>query len=200
MANLAFDANQVDPTDQFEVLPAGDYPVMIVDSEMKPTKDNRGQYLQLTLEVIDGPCRGRKMWDRLNLQNPNQQAVEIAQRSLSQICHAVGVLQVNDSAELHDKPMVARVKVRPARGQYPESNEVSQYKPAGPAPANRVSANQPAANQPPQQPSSYAQGSPYGGGGAAQPNPAAMPSQQPPQQQPTPQGGGASNSVPPWQR
>ena len=190
MANLAFDANQVDPTDQFEALPAGDYPVIIVDSEMKPTRDNRGQYLQLTLEVIDGPYKGRKMWDRLNLNNPNQQAVEIAQRQLSQICHAVGVLQVNDSLELHDKPLVARVKVRPASGQFSESNEVSQYKPISQGQVNQPASGQPAANQ---APPSQQQTMPHTGGGQPGGQPAAAP------QQPV-QGGNAAGSVPPWQR
>lgn len=189
MANLAFDANQVDPTDQFEALPAGDYPVIVVDSEMKTTRDNRGQYLQLTLEVIDGPYKGRKMWDRLNLDNPNQQAVEIAQRQLSQICHAVGVLQVNDSVELHDKPLVARVKVRPASGEFSESNEVSQYKPINRNAAPGAAATQPASNQ----------------GGGQQPMPG-MQGQQPgaqtqqPQTTQQPTQGPAAGSVPPWQR
>lgn len=176
MAQMQFNAAQVDPTNEFEVLPAGDYPVIIVDSEMKSTKDGRGQYLQLTEEVIDGPYQGRKFWDRLNLDNPNQQAVEIAQRTLSQICHAVGVLQVQDSAQLHDRPMIAKLKVRPARGQYSESNEVAQYKPLAQPTGG---AAQPAAYQAPQPPATPAQ------------------AVVPPQQIVAPQ---SNASVPPWQR
>jgi len=185
MANLAFDASQVDPTNEFEVLPAGDYTVMIVDSEMKPTKDQQGQYLQLTEEVLDGPYKGRKFWDRLNLVNPNQQAVEIAQRTLSQSCHAVGILQVQDSAELHNRPLVARLKVRPARGQYSESNEVAQYKPASQTQGTgQVGGGQPAANQ-----------------GAAAPAQAAPTAQATPQQPaPTEAPNANAGSVPPWQR
>lgn len=107
-----FDANNVEPSAPIELLPPGDYPVQIVASEMKDTKTG-GQMLALTLEITDGPARGRKLWENLNLVNPNAQAVEIAQRTLSSICHAVGRLQVNDSEELHFKPMIASVATLP---------------------------------------------------------------------------------------
>ncbi len=146
--NQSFDASQVDPTPIFELLPAGDYLVMIVDSEMKATKAATGEYLNLSLQVLDGPFKDRLVFDRLNLVNPNAKAVEIAQRQLSQICHAVNVLRVNDSAELHDKPLVATLKVR-KRPDYADSNEVAGYKPANgvatPAPVARTASPAPAA-------------------------------------------------------
>ena len=37
-----------------------------------------GSYLNLTFEILDGNYKGRKVWSRLNLDNPNQQAVQIA--------------------------------------------------------------------------------------------------------------------------
>ena len=99
MANLGttFDANAVEPQSDFAPLPAGDYLAMIVDSQMKDTKTGRGQYLELTLQVVDGPMAKRLLWDRLTLIHDNAKTVEINQRKLSSICHAVGVLQVSDS-------------------------------------------------------------------------------------------------------
>ena len=64
---------------------------------MRPTKDGGGQYLWLELDVLEGPLAGRKLFDRLNLVNASAQTVEIAQRTLSAICHATGRLQVQDS-------------------------------------------------------------------------------------------------------
>lgn len=128
MAQVNFDASTVSPESQFAPVPNGDYPVVITESEVKPTKDGAGQYLQLTLEVIDGHYKGRKIWDRLNLWNMNSTAVEIAQRALSQICHAIGVLQVQDTVMLHNKPLVATLAVRAAGGGYDESNDVKGYK------------------------------------------------------------------------
>lgn len=139
MANLGqtFDANAVDPADSFEPLPAGDYMVVITDSEMKDTRSGTGQYLQLTLQVVDGPYHNRLIFDRLNLINPNQTAVEIAQRQLSQICHAVGILSVTDSAQLHNLPLVAKIAYRNGNDQYGPSNDVKGYRAADDAPKSK---------------------------------------------------------------
>lgn len=121
-----FDANTVEPAKPMDVLPDGDYAVIIEDSKWVETKKKDGQFLELTLQVVDGPAKGRKLWDRLNLSNPNPQAVEIAQQTLSAICHATGVMQVADSAQLHNLPMLAKVKVKP--GDNGPMNEVKGYK------------------------------------------------------------------------
>ena len=93
-----FDANNVAPSVPFEVVPPGKYVVQIVKSAMEPTKSGNGEALNLEMEIMEGPHAGRKVWDGLNLRNTNAQAVEIAQRTLSAICHAVGKLQVSDSS------------------------------------------------------------------------------------------------------
>lgn len=124
--NEAFDASTVTPDAPRDVLPDGDYPVIIEQSEWKETKAKTGMYLELTLQVIDGPQKGRKVWDRLNLSNPNTQAVEIAQRTLSAICHATGVMKVSDSAQLHNMPLLAKVTVK--AGDKGPINEVKGYK------------------------------------------------------------------------
>ena len=128
MANLnGFDANQVDPTVDFEPLPAGKYLAAITESEMKATKNGAGRYLQLAFAVLDGEYTNRVVWARLNLDNPNATAVKIAQAELSAICHAVGVMQPRDSVELHNLPLVINVKVkqRPDNGEL--TNEVKGY-------------------------------------------------------------------------
>jgi len=151
MANLAalmggqqFDANQVEPSASYEPMPAGFYPMMITDSEMKDSKSG-GQYLKLTVEVCDGAMKGRKVFTNLNLVNANQTAVDIARRDLSAICHAVNVLTPQDTQELHYKPFVGKVKVRPAQNGYEASNEMAGYEPA--TEANAAKCNQ-AAPQP----------------------------------------------------
>lgn len=149
---LNFDATNVDTTNHYDAIPAGDYLVMITASQSRATKDGTGEYLELTLEVQDGAYRGRKLWDRLNLSNKNQKAVEIAQRQLAQICHAVGVLQLQDTAEpLHYKPLVAIVRVKD--GMNGPVNEVKGYKKsagaAAPATAPVAAPRQAAAATPP---------------------------------------------------
>lgn len=129
MAQLNFDARQVDPQQSFEPIPAGWYNMMIVGSEMKPTSNGQGAYLQLSLKVVDGQYAGRQVFDRLNLQNQNPVAAEIAYKRLSAYCHATGVIQVQDSQQLHGIPFKARVSVRTdSTGQYDPSNEIKAVK------------------------------------------------------------------------
>lgn len=128
MANLnGFDANSVNPATDFEPLPAGKYLAVITDSEMKPTKSGSGNYLELTFQVIDGPFKGRMLWSRLNLDNPNAQAVQIAQGELSAICRAVGVMQPKDSLELHDLPLLITVKCKKREDTGDMVNEIKGY-------------------------------------------------------------------------
>ena len=133
-----FDANTVAPSN-FDVFPAGKYLAQIVASEMRPTKDGRGQYLFLELDILEGQFAGRKLFDRLNLVNDNPDTVDIATRTLSSICRATGQMQVKDSEQLHLIPLIADVRVRPPKGQYGESNSI-RYLPrnAAAAPATRA--------------------------------------------------------------
>jgi hypothetical protein len=128
MADLrGFDANQVEPTTDYDPIPAGKYLAVITETEMKPNKAGTGRYLQLTFQVIEGEFKGRHLWARLNLNNPNATAVQIARAELSAICRAVGVLAPNDSVELHNLPLVIAVKCkkRPDTGEI--TNEVKGF-------------------------------------------------------------------------
>jgi hypothetical protein len=125
MAQLNFDATQVAPSDDFSAIPSGDYVALIEDSVMKPTKAGTGQYLELKFSIVEGAYANRKLWSRLNLDNPSQVAVDIAQRDLSAICHATGVLNLQDSVALHGKPMKIRVGFDKNNA---EQNEIKSYK------------------------------------------------------------------------
>ena len=149
MADLrGFDAQKVEPTSEFEALPAGKYLAVITDSEMKPNKAGTGHYLQLAFEIIEGPHKGRKVWARLNLDNPNATAVQIARAELSAICRAIGVLAPNDSVELHNLPLVISVKCKKRDDTGEITNEIKGYaKKETSAPA--AAAAQPSANSTP---------------------------------------------------
>jgi len=127
MANLnGFNANQVDPATDFEPVPAGKYVAVVTASEMKPTKNGNGSYLELTFQVIEGEFKNRLLWARLNLDNPNPLTVKIARSELSALCRAVGVMEPKDSVELHNLPLVISVKQKTdADGEV--RNEVKGY-------------------------------------------------------------------------
>ena len=127
MPTLNFNANNVAPSAGFEAVPAGKYQAVITMSDMKPTRTGTGKYLELTFEVIEGEYQGRKLWARLNLENQNQKAVAIAQGELSAICHAVDMLDLQESEQLHDLPLTISVKCvkNPETGEM--TNEIKSY-------------------------------------------------------------------------
>lgn len=122
-----FDASQVEPTRAFEVLPEGKYIAIIMASDMKHTKSGTGQYLELRLQIVDGEHKGRQLFERLNLENPNPVAVEIAKGTLSAICRAVGVMAPQDSAELHDIPIEVKIVCRKDASTGEIRNEIKGY-------------------------------------------------------------------------
>ena len=149
--DTAFDATGIEPTTGYDVLPAGKYRAQIVESEMRVTRNGMGQFLWLMLDIIEGPYQSRKLFDQLNLVNSNPQTVEIAQRTLSAICHATGKLQVNDSVDLHLVPMTIQVGVKPPKDGYSEKNTIRYLVPEK-APAAPAYQAAPAASQPPPAP------------------------------------------------
>lgn len=164
MVALNFSARGVKPNVALEAVPTGMYPVVIVKSEEKPTKAGTGTYIEFEMQIqasphVDPAYHGRKVFDRLNTNNQNQAAVDIAYATLSAICHVTGVLDMTDTQQLHGRPFVAVVqkKIRddlppPAPGEKderPYSNEIKGYKDMngndpGFAGATTVAANKPA--------------------------------------------------------
>lgn len=142
MANLGnFNAN--DYENEYQPIPAGEYPAIITDSEMKDSQKG-GQYLKLTVELIDGQYKGRKVFANLNLRNANPEAEKIAKISLGDICRAVGVLHPRESSELHGKPLAVKLSVRPETADFPASNDVKAWKPlAGNPPVEEKPINLP---------------------------------------------------------
>lgn len=126
MAKINFNAENVAPMQAFDPIPAGWQVAHITESEMKETKKGNGHYLQLVWEILDGKYKGRKVWDRLNIHNPNPIAQEIGQQNLSAICHAVGQLHVADSSMLHNQPCKIKIKVTNS-ADYGPGNEVAGY-------------------------------------------------------------------------
>lgn len=112
MSTLNFDPNQHDPNTGFQAIPGGDYTALVEDSDLKTTKNGNGQYLQLTWQIIEGSYAGRKLFQRLNVNNPNKTAEDIGRRELAGVCQALGIThQITDSAQLHNIAALLRVGV-----------------------------------------------------------------------------------------
>ena len=124
------DYDSIETQDEFTVIPAGEYVATIVASEEKETKAGDGSYIEMRIQILEGEYAKRNVFCRLNLNNRNPKAVEIAYRTLKSILVATGVHSPKDTSELHDIPLVVKVKVRPATDNYGESNDVVTFKPA----------------------------------------------------------------------
>jgi hypothetical protein len=101
---------------------------------------------------LDGPAKNRKLWDRINVQNPSQECTRIGLSQLSALGIACGITFVQSEDQFLGKLCYARVKVKG------ENNEIHTYSspestggPGQPQPASRVQpAYQPPAVPPPQ--------------------------------------------------
>lgn len=128
MASFQFNAANVAPQQSFTPIPSGSYIAQVVESEIKQTKGGTGQMMNLTFEVLDGQYRNRKVFGRINVVNQSAEAERIGQSQLSALCHATGVMQLQDTVQLHGKPVKIKVKVRvDESGKYDDSNEVTGY-------------------------------------------------------------------------
>lgn len=129
MATLNFDARTVAPDTGVDTVPAGWYNVLVDESELKPTKNGDGAYLNVRYNILDGQFAGRKLFSRINLKNANPVAQEIGFKQLSALAHATGVLQVADSSQLHNIPIKVKVKIRKDKeGEYEDQNEITTWK------------------------------------------------------------------------
>lgn len=145
MPAFSFDATTVAPAQKsFGALPNGTYECVINRADIKPTRAGTGEYLELEIQVIAGEHAGRRVWERLNINNPNKQAEDIARESLAGLCLALGVERLTDTDELIDTPVMVRIEVD---RKEPDRNRVRGYASAStpaPAPA-RAPATAPAA-------------------------------------------------------
>ena len=129
---FSFDATGIDTSDDrgFEPLPQGKYNAMVIESAVKDSKAG-GQYVELVCQVLDGKHINRKIWHRLNIVNDNSVAENIGRKDLAVLMINLGLPpQMVDTQELHGKPFVMGLKIRPAKGEYAARNEVSFTAPA----------------------------------------------------------------------
>lgn len=135
MANFSFNARTVEP-DQGRVgaMPAGWYPVIVDESEIKPTGNGDGSYLNFRFSVLDGAHKNSKCWHRFNTVNQSAKAVEIAYKQLSALMHAVNVLDMTATEQLHNRPLFVKLKLvqaeLDAQGnvKYEAKNEITAFR------------------------------------------------------------------------
>jgi hypothetical protein len=121
------------PTSGFDPIPAGVYVAEIVESDIEPISktNDYGNTLKLTWKIAEGEYAGRLIWQRLNMWGQGYNKAEEVKRGANEdfalIRHITGVLNVNDTSELHFIPMQIKVKVKvDPNGQREPQNEISR--------------------------------------------------------------------------
>jgi hypothetical protein len=105
-----FDASKVEPNTAFKPFPPGDYAALIKVAGEGPTKNRKGTIGTIEYVIVaEGPAKGRRITQRINLRNENPKAVEIGQGELSALCRAVGIIRPRSWSEFTGKLVVIKV-------------------------------------------------------------------------------------------
>jgi hypothetical protein len=214
-----FDVTNVDPyVGGNPTLPTGTYPMQITNMLVKANRDAAtGHNLAMEYTVLDGEHKGRKYYENLNLwHSGSSAAVEIANKQLSSIGHAVNVLAGADLTILCFKPMLVELELTEQQPDTINQNTGETIK--GRGPQNRVIRRDPFQQQASQVPGQVAQQvAPAAAAANAAPTfnpaqqqvaaPAAAQGQQAPAFAPAQQAAPAAQAapaggpaVPPWQK
>jgi len=132
MAELGFDFDHtaVDISSNFDPLPAGEYVVEVVGSDLKQTKTNTGEYIALELRVVEGQYENRRVFSNINHRNAKADTQAIGECQLAELIYAVGLKdRLKDTAELHSVPIIARLNIKEGSNGYGPRNNVVAFKP-----------------------------------------------------------------------
>ena len=190
-----FDARNVPPSQGGSAHPAGMFDFSISNTYLKATKDNTGEMLVVELTSPAGSIE-----KRYNVINPSPQAVEIAHKELSALCHAVGIFHVAFPKNPDGSPVMqmAGHTLRGGRGRMEVAPQTDKEgKPNGYMEVKKVfdvHGNEPGKARTQQQPQPQNQQQPQGGSGWGN---SGGQQQQPMQQQPSGSWGNPSPNNPP---
>lgn len=154
MASLGrkFDATEHDTSQRgdYAELPNGVYALEIEKSEVSATTNGKGTILRIVNNVLEPEeFNGRKLFANYNIVNDSAIAQEIGQKQFASLCRAVGVMDCEDSEQLHLIRYVAKVALgKPSKdGQYPARAEIKTYyfPDEGPLPEAAIDTAQPVA-------------------------------------------------------
>lgn len=113
----------------FDIMPRGEYLAEITESEWVETKAGDGEYLKFKWTILKGDYKNSNYWENLNLDNPNEETVRIAEDCLADINRACGYgekLQA-DTEKYHGKPHIIVLGVKKTE-DYGEQNTLRAVK------------------------------------------------------------------------
>jgi hypothetical protein len=138
MAELNFNAQGQAQLEERSLFPACWYVMAITATDLTPTKKGDGRYISVEYTVLAPDWAAHsKHYDNVNIQNPNPVATEIGQKTLSSMCHATGVLNVQNTEQLHNIPIGVKLVVKG------DENNIRGFKAQGEMSTDMLAANVP---------------------------------------------------------
>ena len=88
----------------------GDYPAVVMTSEIKRSKSSDGQYISVMVSITDGQYENRRLWDLFMVESTSDKALEIGRSNLRSLASACG-LDINsfDETDLIDRTVTVKV-------------------------------------------------------------------------------------------
>lgn len=112
MSQFVFDATKVSPQSDRSAVPPDTYDVILTGSDIKPGKTPTDRQMSLNMRIISGPLNGGSIFQTLNIIHSNPTAQQIAQSEFSALCHAIGILNISDTTQLHGRPFKVKTSIR----------------------------------------------------------------------------------------
>lgn len=128
LLSQSFDVNDLPAsTGDYGPIPDGWYSVTIKGADLKPTKDQTGEYIAIRYDVTGPSHSGRVVWGNINVKNKSTQAEEIGRQQLGSLLRAVGIHSLQDTDQLIGANLSIKVSTRTSEG-YEPTNEVRGFK------------------------------------------------------------------------
>ncbi len=114
MVNLANYKTQIENakenTGSASKVPSGDYVVICTSTEEKENSKKNGHFIINEYEIQEGEYAGEKLIDRINFDNPNETARNIAFATLKALGKAINIEPLANTEQLIGKRIIAKVK------------------------------------------------------------------------------------------
>ena len=146
MSDFTFTTAGVErPTTEFTLIPVGWQPMMVESTEwVEPFQAAPGEpkELKMTLTILEGEFKNRKLWKKLKLRSQDPTELKKANGQLASLLDAIGMVSINNIAEIIQRPFVAKVGVFQPNDRDPV-NFVNGFKSFTIAPAPAAPAKKP---------------------------------------------------------
>src|SRR5262245_21472196 len=126
-----FDVASEEGTPPRELIPPGKYKAEISTATVGPTKNARGQAVNLTWTFTEGVYEKRCVFQSILIQHDSEDAQRFGRQRFKDVCSACGITEsVTNLDVLLYKPCLITVTVRKDKnGEFPDKNEVARVAP-----------------------------------------------------------------------